>query len=151
MPKICKLQDAQKCQPRDFRNFQNFRNNNRWRYWKGAENGLSCQYGKLKSSESDSPMKIRWPILSDSKFSSGLAFLSILKFAYFWHFYIGKKISDSWVWNYVPCHVKVLNRYEMILNLTSKVICILEVSDRRSKFKKWVPNDYNFSVILSKF
>ena len=42
-----------------FRNFQNFRNNNRWRYWKGAENGLSCQYGKLKSSESDSPMKIR--------------------------------------------------------------------------------------------
>ena len=60
-----------------FRNFQNFRNNNRWRYWKSAENGLSCQYGKLKSSESDPPMKIRSPILSDSKFSSGPAFLSI--------------------------------------------------------------------------
>ena len=76
------------------------------RCWKGAENGLSCQYGKLKSSESDSPMKIRWPILSDSKFSSGPAFLSILKFAYFWHFYIGKKKSLTLGSDFM-CHIKL--------------------------------------------
>mgnify|MGYP001260294973 CR=1 FL=1 len=39
------------------KNAQNFRNNNRWRHWKGVENGLSCQYGKLKSSESDFPIR----------------------------------------------------------------------------------------------
>ena len=120
MPKICKLQDAQKCWPRaEFGIWQDGSSNfhGRIRFWAfqlailagkaifstfsvappiiisdfskisemiiGAENGLSCQFGKLKSLESDSPMKTRWPILSDCKFSSGAAFLSILKIAYF--------------------------------------------------------------------
>ena len=42
--------------------------------------------------------------MSDSKFSSGPAFLSILKFAYFWHFYIGKKKSLT-LGSEIMCHV----------------------------------------------
>ena len=58
---------------------------NRWRYWQFDKNDLSCHFGKPKSSESDNPIKNRWTIKSDSKFSSGVAFLTMLKFAYFWH------------------------------------------------------------------
>ena len=57
---------------------------NRWRYWQFDKNDLSCHFGKPKSSESDNPIKNRWTIKSDSKFSSGVAFLTMLKFAYFW-------------------------------------------------------------------
>ena len=56
---------------------------NRWRYWQFDKNDLSCHFGKPKSSESDNPIKNRWTIKSDSKFSSGVAFLTMLKFAYF--------------------------------------------------------------------
>ena len=150
IPKICKLQDAQKCRPwAEFGIWQDGSSSfhGTISFWAfqlarlagkaifsnfpvappiiiseiseksemiiggatggGDENGLSCQFGKLKSSESDYPMKTRWPILSDSKFSTGPAFLSILNFVYFWLFCIGKKkIYVSWVWNYVPYHAK---------------------------------------------
>ena len=56
---------------------------NRWRYWQFDKNDLSCHFGKPKSSESDNPIKNRWTIKSDSKFSLGVAFLTMLKFAYF--------------------------------------------------------------------
>ena len=57
---------------------------NKWGWLLCDENGLSCNFGKPKSSESDYPIKNRWTIMSDSKFSSGVAFLTMLKFAYFW-------------------------------------------------------------------
>ena len=57
---------------------------NRWRYWQFDKNDLSCHFGKPKSSESDNPIKNKWSIKSDSKFSSGVAFLTMLKSAYFW-------------------------------------------------------------------
>ena len=57
---------------------------NRWRKRQYYENSLSCNFGKPKSSESDYLIKHRWTIMSDSKLSSGVAFLTMLKFAYFW-------------------------------------------------------------------
>ena len=57
---------------------------NRWCWWRFDENGLSCHFGRPKRSESDYPIKNRWPIMSDSRFSSGAAFFIMLKFAYIW-------------------------------------------------------------------
>ena len=56
----------------------------------------------------------RWKAQS-LKFSSGPAFLSILKLAYFWHFYIGKKKSLT-LGSEIMCHVTLRVMKKIILS-----------------------------------